>query len=156
MKNNGKKISELERLATVNGNEVLPIQKGNGNYGLPASLLATKKEMKEVAVAMTKLQSGVGGYQEQNDNRVAELKEKTTQLDEEMNALPIDNLGKATAISLDMQEWPMLCGRPMTIVAKEPPGQAPDFVGQRWIDVNAKKEYVAININNAGDFVALN
>lgn len=48
MKNNGKKISELERLATVTGDEVLPVQKGNENYGLPASLLATKKEIEDV------------------------------------------------------------------------------------------------------------
>lgn len=67
-----------------------------------------------------------------------------------------DRIGKGQAISMDTQEWPTLCGLPMTIFANEAPSKAPDFAGQQYLDLTNKKAYMAFGTSGVSDWEALN
>ena len=85
-----------------------------------------------------------------------EVAKLVMQHDAELAALPLDNLGDATAENMDFLNYPTMCGCPTIVICEEAPNRAPDFVGQRWIDKKAKKEYVAFGVSNAGDFYPTN
>lgn len=67
-----------------------------------------------------------------------------------------DRIGRGQAIGMDTQEWPTLCGLPMTIFANEAPSKAPDFAGQQYLDLTNKKAYVAFGVGSVSDWAALN
>ncbi len=67
-----------------------------------------------------------------------------------------DKLGNATALSLDIQELPKICGCELIFISNVAPNRLPDFVGQIYIDTSASKVYVATNVNNSGDYKVLN
>ena len=85
-----------------------------------------------------------------------EVAKLVMQHDAELAALPLDNLGDATAENMDFLNYPTLCGCPTIVICEEAPSRAPDFVGQFWIDKKSKKCYMAFGVSNAGDFNALN
>lgn len=67
-----------------------------------------------------------------------------------------DKLGNATALSLDIQELPKICGCELIFISNVAPNRSPDFVGQIYIDTSASKVYVATNVNNSGGYKVLN
>ena len=67
-----------------------------------------------------------------------------------------DRIGRGQAIGMDTQEWPTLCGLPMTIFADGAPSKVPDFAGQQYLDLTNKKAYMAFGTNNVSDWKALN
>ena len=67
-----------------------------------------------------------------------------------------DKLGNATALSLDIQELPKICGCELIFISNVAPNRSPDFVGQIYIDTSASKVYVATNVNSSGDYKVLN
>lgn len=67
-----------------------------------------------------------------------------------------DKLGNATALSLDIQELPKICGCELIFINNVAPDRSPDFIGQIYIDTSASKVYVATNVNNSGDYKVLN
>ena len=50
-----------------------------------------------------------------------------------------DKLGNATALSLDIQELPKICGCELIFISNVAPNRSPDFVGQIYIDTSASK-----------------
>ena len=67
-----------------------------------------------------------------------------------------DKLGNATALSLDIQELPKICGCELIFISNVAPNRSPDFIGQIYIDTSASKVYVATNVNNSGGYKVLN
>lgn len=67
-----------------------------------------------------------------------------------------DRAGRMEAISMDTQEWPTICGLPITVFAKDAPSVAPDFAGQTYMDLAKKKVYMAFGANSVSDWVVLN
>lgn len=67
-----------------------------------------------------------------------------------------DRAGRMEAISMDTQEWPTICGLPITVFAVDAPSVAPDFAGQTYMDLAKKKVYMAFGANSVSDWVVLN
>lgn len=67
-----------------------------------------------------------------------------------------DRAGRMEAISMDTQEWPTICGLPITVFAADSPSVAPDFAGQTYMDLAKKKVYMAFGANSVSDWVVLN
>lgn len=67
-----------------------------------------------------------------------------------------DRAGRMEAISMDTQEWPTICGLPITVFAVDAPSVAPDFAGQTYMDLAKKKVYKAFGANSVSDWVVLN
>lgn len=70
-----KKISELDKLGTVTGDEVALVNMGAKNYGLPLSLLAKARDLEEVNRSIEGLQSDISDLRLQNDYGVASWSE---------------------------------------------------------------------------------
>lgn len=81
-------------------------------------------------------------------------KENETNIDNLINNF--DKLGNTTALSLDIQELPKICGCDLIYISNTTPSRSPDFIGQIYIDTSASKVYVATNVNNSAGYKVLN
>ena len=70
-----KKISELDKLGTVTGEEVALVEKGKKNYGLPMSLLAKARDLEEVNNSIESIRSDISDLQIQDNYGVASWSE---------------------------------------------------------------------------------
>lgn len=70
-----KKISELDKLGTVTGDEVALVEKGKKNYGLPMSLFAKASDLEEVNKSIESIRSDISDLQIQDNYGVASWSE---------------------------------------------------------------------------------
>ena len=75
MASNDKKISDLERLNAVTGDEVALVNKGAKNYGLPLSLLAKASDIEDVNRSIEGIRSDISDLQIQDNYGVASWSE---------------------------------------------------------------------------------
>lgn len=71
MASKDKKISDLERLNAVTGDEVALVEKGKKNYGLPMSLFAKASDLEEVNKSIESIRSDISDLQIQDNYGVA-------------------------------------------------------------------------------------
>lgn len=113
-------------------------------------------------IELSKAIQNLNAFTEVN-KKVAEVEKKVTtaiQTAEQAKAdsagVPVDSIGHAKALSVDLAEQPTVCGSPSVVRGTKVPDVAPDFIGQVYIDTAAKKVYQAVGVDNSGDFKALN
>ena len=113
-------------------------------------------------IELSKAIQNLNAFTEVN-KKVAEVEKKVTtaiQAAEQAKAdaldIPVDSMGHAKALSVDLAELPKVCGSPSVMRGTKVPDTAPDFIGQVYIDTAAKKVYQAVGVDNAGDFKVLN
>ena len=70
-----KKISELDKLETVTGEEVALVEMGKKNYGLPMSLLAKASDIEDVNRSIEGIRSDISDLQIQDNYGVASWSE---------------------------------------------------------------------------------
>ena len=75
MESKDKKISDLERLNAVTGDEVALVNKGAKNYGLPLSLLAKASDIEDVNRSIEGIRSDISDLQIQDNYGVASWSE---------------------------------------------------------------------------------
>ena len=75
MASKDKKISDLERLNAVTGDEVALVNKGAKNYGLPLSLLAKASDIEDVNRSIEGIRSDISDLQIQDNYGVASWSE---------------------------------------------------------------------------------
>ena len=75
MASKDKKISDLERLSAVTGDEVALVNKGAKNYGLPLSLLAKASDIEDVNRSIEGIRSDISDLQIQDNYGVASWSE---------------------------------------------------------------------------------
>ena len=71
----------------------------------------------------------------------------------------LENLGETSAVSIDFENSPKLCGRDMYLTGDGAPADpnVPTMVGQEYLDVTNKKCYKAFSVTGAiSDWVLLN
>ena len=71
----------------------------------------------------------------------------------------LENLGETSAVSIDFENSPKLCGRDMFLTGSGAPADpnVPTMVGQEYLDVTNKKCYKAFSVTGAiSDWVLLN
>lgn len=71
----------------------------------------------------------------------------------------LENLGETSAVSIDFENSPKLCGRDMFLTGDGAPADpnVPTMVGQEYLDVTNKKCYKAFSVTGAiSDWVLLN
>jgi hypothetical protein len=71
----------------------------------------------------------------------------------------LENLGETSAVSIDFENSPKLCGQPWFITGDGAPAapNVPTMVGQEYLDVTNKKCYKAFSVTNSvSDWVLLN
>ncbi|MGM9760227.1 MAG: hypothetical protein ACI30I_08980 [Parabacteroides sp.] len=95
---------------------------------------------------------------EETDAKIEDLSKAVEGIDASLDLLieKKDSLGDATAVNLDMENFPTYNGLPSVIIGSGAPSEAPGFIGQKYMDTAAKKLYIAFGYSSTGDWVAMN
>ena len=77
-------------------------------------------------------------------------------LDYNVEAINVDNIGDVHCKSIDLDNLPKVCGYPTLISKPEPPSVIPDFVGQFYFDSYHKNVYFGAGTSSVSDFIRIN